>query len=264
MCTSSIRLRPIFLLGMGLGVASAVWAEPASDPDLPALESRVAVWVDLRTEIADAQRAWKETRPQLDRERALLQAERDQRRQASDQAAQLEADAAAVQAEQEQRRDLLRAAIDDLDPGLSRAERALRDWPRRLPPGLREPLLPAFAEIAASDRAPESPGARLQRVLGLYTEIERLQGEIHCVTEVVEVPGSGAREIDVLYLGLARGYAATPDGSWAGIAQPGPAGWYWDSRPGLAPAIVEAIAVARRGRSVRLVSLPVQVTEMAP
>jgi hypothetical protein len=64
--------------------------------------------------------------------------------------------------------------------------------------------------------------------------------------------------VDVLYLGLAAGFAVAPDGASAALGQPGESGWTWRAAPAgeTADAIRRAIAVHRREAPVSLTRLP--------
>jgi hypothetical protein len=71
--------------------------------------------------------------------------------------------------------------------------------------------------------------------------------------------------VDVLYIGLARGFAVTPDSDWAAIGVPDEAGWAWTPAPSNAGMIRKAIAVVNRQQTAQLVELPLQVAgEVTP
>ena len=253
----------------GLVVQAAMLAPAAQEGGeaLPALEARVREWVGLREEIANERRSWDDTRPRLEAEIELLGRERDALRQEVDEAGRRDAMAKSARVAAVRERDEVRTLLDGLIPVLDRVEALLGAWPQRLPAELRAPLDPVFGELPTDPRAAAqaaSVGARFQRVFALYAEIERLQNGLHLVNEVVEIPGVGKREVDVLYVGLSRAFAVAPDDSWAGVGAPGNRGWAWESRPALAGSIREAISVARRDRAARLVPLPIKVLEVSP
>jgi hypothetical protein len=79
------------------------------------------------------------------------------------------------------------------------------------------------------------------------------------VTRTREV--RNGREVDVLYLGLARAYYL--GAGTAGLGQPGPDGWTWHEQPDLASPLKNALAVLDKKRPPETVRLPVQATDPA-
>ena len=65
------------------------------------------------------------------------------------------------------------------------------------------------------------------------------------------------REVEVLYLGLARAYFVG-DGR-AGIGVPRAGGWEWTEKPELAGELEKALAMMDQKRAPGVVSLPVAV-----
>ena len=101
-------------------------------------------------------------------------------------------------------------------------------------------------------------------MLSLYTEIEALQARTHEVKEILDLGGGLRREMNVLYLGLTRGFGVSADGAVAAVGRPEPAGWTWSRRDGLAPAVRQAVAVFRRESPAGLVPLPLDAEGAQP
>ena len=246
-----------------LGTAHAVAG--AETNSLPALEGLVREWTRLRVEIAEEERGWAEKETQWRAEIDLLGRETAALTKEIDHASQIGASLQQERLEGLREKERLAGMLDALPPLLDRAETALRAWPDRLPPPLREPLDPAFQRLpkdrAEADRM--STGARLQLIVALYSEIEKLQHDFHPVKEILALPDGSRKEMDVLYLGLARAFAVSRDGAWAAIGAPVAHGWTWEVRPRIADNVRRAIDVCRREHTAEIVALPLAVTEGA-
>jgi hypothetical protein len=247
----------------GLILTLGLWPVNAQAPGLPTLEKLVGEWSRLRTAIADEERAWNRQEKQWRDEIALLEKEKatlDKNIQDAQKAAR---DAEAERVEDLRDKEKFERMFEGLLPLLDRAEAELAKWPARLPPALRESLTAAFKRLPADEKQREalSDGARLQTVVALYAELDKLQHAWHPVKEVLPLPDGSRKEMDVLYLGLARAFAVSPDNDYAAVGVPGPEGWTWDARPRLAPAVRRAVEVVLREHPAELVVLPLQVKD---
>ena len=252
------------LLGLAL-LAAPLGAQEVANP-LATLEELVGEWSRLRVAIAEEERNWEETRDQWRAEIALLEEEKAGLLQELDDVGGEDASRQDERANALGDKDRLTRTLEGLPALLERAEADLRRWPHRLPPPLREPLDDPFRRLPqdAEGAATQSTGARLQRVLALYADIERLQNGLHVVKEMLPIPNDGRREVDTCYVGLARGFAVSPDGTWAGIGRPTDQGWSWETRTELAGGVRKAIDIARREQAAALIDLPFGITEVAP
>jgi hypothetical protein len=196
----------------------------------------------------------------------LLTRERDALRDAR-------ATRAAAQAQASvERDDLLREqqALRDAAAGIARildlAERDVLGWRDRLPPSLARAFDDAFPGLTA--RVPPGAGdadlgRRAEQVIAALATLEDAQSALHVAREVLAIGDDPAREYEVLYLGLARGFALRADGRAAAVGDPGPDGWRWTPRPELTRLVGEALAAHRR-RATRPVALPVRFEGHAP
>jgi hypothetical protein len=255
------RLVPLVAVcGLALTVARAESGSAPGHP-LETLESLVGQWSDLRLTLAEEERGWEEQRRYLVREIDLLRKEQEVLGEALRDAADAGDAVDEEHLAQLRARDRLQEILEALPPMIDLAEASLRAWPARLPPALRVSLDPAFRLLLDDDRDARgtSYGARLQRVVALYGEIEKLQNNIHVVKELLPVGDGVYREVDVCYLGLARAFAVSADDDWAAVGTPSDQGWVWEERVALAPRVRQAIAVCRREREVDTVILPLAV-----
>lgn len=230
------------------------------------LEALVRQWVDLRGAMAREANEWTEQQRQWQMEIGLLEREKADLQAELQSAADVQQSAGRDQLALTERRDRLRAVEDGLRPVLERAEADLLRWRRYIPATLMAPLEEGYRQLpnTPDEAARMSLSRRLQLAVALYTQLEGLQHDLHTVREILPDGAGGRREVDVLYLGLARGYAVSPDASWAAVGSPGPGGWQWDPRPAVAGAVRAAVAVQRRDEIAQVVPLPVKVVDVTP
>jgi hypothetical protein len=239
----------------------------AENPDaaLGTLEGLVGQWIALRERIADEKLEWDAQEERWREEIAVLEAEKARLSGEISEAREFTSSAAADRDRLATEQAAMRRAIEDITPALDRAEAVLRRWRDRLPPSLVAPLRRAFDELPAEHGAAHrtTVGRRLQRVVALYSQIEKLQYGIHVVREVIALPNTERREVDVLYVGLARGFAVSGDDRWAAVGTPANNGWTWSERPELAPTLRRAVCIAGNTAPAALVDLPLGLAPAA-
>ena len=234
----------------------------ASGESVRDLEGLVAQWVELRSQIASEQQAWAEQKRHLERGTALLRKEADELARDMAESRDVIAILDEQRTELQETRDELHQTLQALQPALESAEKALLKARNTLPASLGSGLMDAMA------RLPETPeqaslgtvARRMQLVMAIYTEMEKLQNNYHWVKEVINVGGGRRTEVEILYVGLSCGFAVSADGGWAAIGRPGPEGWTWEPRPSLGPEVRKAIDVLNRRRTPELVSLPLRIS----
>ena len=232
------------------------------ETDVDRLEALVAQWVRLRAETAEEKRVWREQKDQLNEEIALLEKEKADLVRALDQARETSSEADAARARLRSRRNELQDAQDALLPLLDQSEAAARAWMPRVPVSLQDSLREAFSRIPHTHQEAErmTPSRRMQIVVAFYTALEGLQSSVHVVKEMLSTEDGKRREMDVLYIGLARGFAVTPDSTWAAVGVPGEKGWQWRPDASIAPSVRRGIEVHQRAKPAVLVPLPLEVT----
>lgn len=258
----SIRVRLALALWL---LAAALPAQAQDSNSLPTLEALVKQWVELRSQLGSESRQWLEQEAQWKQEIGLLEREQAALKDEIDSASRQQASATRDQLDQLRRQDELRQILEGLRPALDRAEADLRAWVVVLPPALREPLAELQSRLPADNAAAAKAGTaqRVQTVVALYAQIEELGRGTHVVKEILADERGTRREMDVLYLGLARAYAVSPDQAWAAVGTPAAGGWAWAPQPDLAPRVRRAIDVQQEQVAAELVALPIQVQEPA-
>ena len=94
--------------------------------------------------------------------------------------------------------------------------------------------------------------------------LHELARDVHTGRMVLAAPDGGRREAEVLFLGLAAGYALSTDGAHAAIGRPVPDGWSWEWDTAPAADVQRLLAVHRRERAASLVTVPVRTGGPAP
>jgi hypothetical protein len=247
-------------------MALSAWMGTTADlrgESLQTLEALVAQWSELRLAVSTEQREWKTRESQLRAEIALLEKERAGLRKEIDSATREQVSIGSDRLASLGDKERLSEMLDGLPARLDLAEASLRAWPDRLPTPLREQLKPAFRPLMQNpDASARSPAARLQRIVGLYAEIEKLQHGVHVIKQVLTLPGGSRREVDVCFLGLVRGFAVSPDNQWAAIGTPAIGEWQWETRTEIADRVRLAVDIHNRERAAQLVTLPLAVLEI--
>jgi hypothetical protein len=246
-------MHKFYVIALALaGMWGAGAQESAPDPAVVELRETISKIVDAQSQASRERSDWQERKAEMEalldlhrRELALLNEELDQ---AGQSAGGHDGDKQAAQAEIEALRATRRVA----------SEAAARNAPRMLALAARFPA-PLAAESEAERlnleawQPGDEPREAIQAILGLITKAEQFNRRVTRSREIRE-----NREVDVLYLGLARAYYAGAPGQ-AGIGEPGPDGWTWTARPEIRGEVVNAFETLDRRRPPVLVELPVQI-----
>jgi hypothetical protein len=99
----------------------------------------------------------------------------------------------------------------------------------------------------------DEPREALQSILSLLAKAQQFDRRLTRTTEIRD-----GREVDVLYLGLARAfYAGRKEG--AGIGIPGPNGWTWQPKPQVRSELLAALDMLDKKRTPAMVQLPLEI-----
>jgi flagellar biosynthesis/type III secretory pathway chaperone len=239
---------------------AAVRSEERPAHGYPELERLAGRLIELRKAAAAERQAWGGQKAALARELDVLGRERAA---LTNEFAVFQDSATSFSLE---RTEMLRQkaemeqTLKSVEPRLDSAEsQAIRLIPS-LPPMLRDSMKPVLEELTGrvSAAGARTSSGRLRNLLTFHSQIGAFQSSIHAGGEMIEFEGS-RRQCDVFYLGMARGFCVSGDGSWAAVGEPDTDGWKWQPRPDIADAIRAAINVHRRERPASMVSLPLRV-----
>ncbi|HMP90274.1 MAG TPA: DUF3450 family protein [Kiritimatiellia bacterium] len=236
---------------------------PVQANDTDVLDGLSRQWIELRSELARERAAWTTQSAALKREFDALKRERDGLAREAEQHAAESTSFEEQLVSGESRRAEMDAGMAIIQAALDRAEHELRSWPAWLTPDIKKDAERQLRDITAMsrDKRRTTTAERWQRIVALVSLIESRQQHIHVERQMVQVGDDVNRLADVLYLGLAAGYAVSPDGSWAAVGMIGDNGWIWTPRPEWATAIRRAIAMAQKQELAGFVALPLQVVD---
>jgi len=106
-----------------------------------------------------------------------------------------------------------------------------------------------------------APGAtlseRLGYIFGSANRVQRDHGRIAHTRQLMDIPDSGRRQMDVLKLGHAQAYAVSPDDRLAGHGVWTGTEWVWTWDAAWAPVIREAVRIHQGELAPRWTFLPV-------
>ena len=155
--------------------------------------------------------------------------------------------------------DAMKAEIESLKQTRRLAKEAVaRNVPRalalttRFPDPLKkdcENEIAALIEWVAADE----PREALQSILSILAKAQQFDRRLTRATEIRD-----GREVDVLYLGLARAFYADKKQS-AGIGEPGSEGWKWSSKPKIRAELLAAFDTLDKKRPPAMVRLPLEI-----
>lgn len=225
------------------------------------LDALVGRWMTLRTTIAEEKRQWSERRDQWRDEIRLLQQESAMLKKEISRgdtfASSVENERAAVLA----RKAHMESELEKLRGVLDRAEADLKKYRNVIPEGMAAPLVALFKALPETQRqADKLPlTKRAQTVAALYSQIETIQNRFHAFHETLDINGV-RRQVDVLYVGLARSFAVSPADDWAAVGMPRDDGWAWSEQDEEAAVIRAAIDIFNQKKTAGLVTLPMQVS----
>ena len=225
------------------------------------LEALVAKWVDLRKELAQEKEKWNEEKSYLEQEKALLLKEKKMLDNEIAQASREQTQAEAERVELLQSKEISQKTLNEYLPALSRAEANLKKWKDVVPSSLSPALKKSFGRLQKASG--KTISQRLQLILSIYGEIERLEHNVHICKERLKTDSGKLQEMDVIYLGLSQGFAVSLDNKIAGKGSPTKNGWRWEWRHGIAKDVRKAIAFYQRKEPADFVNLPLKIKEVS-
>ena len=250
------------LLAGAVLAAGALYA--AAGPDLEELDELTQKWLSLRAEISSVRSRWGKQEQMLSDELEMLRQRKQSLQEKLDEektrTSGLEDELSSAEAEKER----LESAIEEACTPVADAQSDLKDWEQDLPDFMANNLESQFDALPAGEDTitPNNVSQKLQTGLGLYRRIEKLNNEMHLSHAVIQSPDGRSLECDMLFLGLARGYALTPNGKNAAVGSWTGDGWAWEWRKDIAPEVQKAIECYNKERAASFVNLPLSIGEV--
>lgn len=240
------------------------FSSAAPDGEAEVWKAKADQWIELEQRIASEQSDWladkevmEASRTVLQREQAALKARLEANEMAQSlfhrRLQSLEQELAA----QAEGRNLLIA-------GLEREEARIREIHDHLPEPLRERLAPLLLRMGAgpADQL-VSVSERVQTVISILSAVDQFSGTVTLTHHLRRDEAGVERDVEVLYWGLAMGYAVNQTAEQAWLLLPSSEGWTWQAAHAVAPGIRDLIEIHKRKRSPGLVSLPATLREGA-
>ncbi|MEX1049731.1 MAG: DUF3450 family protein [Akkermansiaceae bacterium] len=164
---------------------------------------------------------------------------------------------------QSDERDGYAAAKDELSGIIRRLEENLAAKLPLFPaPLLSEPKVSQGIEDLQRDlklpveRRNDGVSKRLLNVINLLTEAEKFQQTVHLRPELHKDAEGREFNMQVIYFGLACGYAVNEDGSFALAGRPSADGWKFDDRLDLAQEIQSLVSATTGDLDAAFIQLP--------
>lgn len=249
-----MRLAPLLLTAAAAGAfAQEKPADPA-EADVAALRETIARIVEVKGQASAERTEWQARKDEmaalLDLHRRELELLNEELEKAGGSAGAFDEKKREAEAELEQLKAARRVAREAV---ARNRERALA-LAAKFPQPLAEETEVERLDLEAWSPEKE-PRDGLQAMLGLLTKAEQFNRRITRGRRE-----QGGREVEVLYLGLARAYYADRSGN-AGYGVPAEGGWQWTEARELNGEVLKAFDEIDRKRPPELVELPVEILE---
>lgn len=243
--------RRVFLTFSALLLPVSLIAEPVDDAAVVELREAVRGWIEIEDRISAESADWQVEKDRTARLLALYREELklldEELEKAGTSAGGHEERMAAVGKKLER----LRVAQDRVKETVAAAVPRLSKLAEQFPDPLRAEAADDLATLEAW-RVGDAPRDGLRALLGVLSRADAFHRRLTRTREV-----RGGREVEVMYLGLARAFFV--GSGKAGVGVPGLKGWKWTERPELAGELEKALAMLDQKRAPGVVKLPMQV-----
>ncbi|MEI6877555.1 MAG: DUF3450 family protein [Planctomycetota bacterium] len=155
--------------------------------------------------------------------------------------------------------DLLKSSTSQLANAVTVMEEQVKKLSKLMPEPVAARLLPLLQRIPvdpANTRV--STAERFQNVLGILTELNKVNSELAVTYEIKTLADGSSSEVQVLYIGLAQAYYISPRGE-GGIGRPTEDGWKWEPAPATSNSILKALEIIQGKETPSFVPLPMKI-----
>lgn len=222
--------------------------------------STLEQWVDTQRRLASERASWEIERESI---RDLVALYREELEMLTKQIEESEEDVSAAESARQEllaRDDRLKAVEDRVHAALAGVETRLRALRPLLPEPISQELRPLFNQLPEDSAQTErSIGQRIQYVVGLLTQIQRFNTAVTVTESIRELSEDDIIQVDTIFFGLGSAYYVDAEGTRAGYATLGEAGWSWIEDPDLAPRVRTAINIYQGRTQATYVELPVRI-----
>jgi hypothetical protein len=250
--------KALIAMCFGLALPAAAGESKSRSADLQSTRATLARWVETQEITSRERKAWQQSKEVLTSRIDMLRREISLVEEQLAKARTERSGADTARAEVVSQRDALLDTTRRLGGHLDELEGKARRLYEGLPAVLTEKVKPLHDRMPGGDAAGSSLSLaeRFQNVLGILSELNRLNSEVTVATEIRPLSDGRPSEVRTIYLGLAQAYYVSAGGE-AGIGRPSPAGWTWQADASLAQKINDVLEVLQNKASPRFVPLPV-------
>ncbi len=254
-------MKALFLSGVLLMAGAGAHAEsPATNSaDLESARLALGKWVETQQIVAKEKRDWQQAREILTARIELVRSQIAALEEKLKHTEGSTADLDKKKAELILQNETLGAVAASMTKNVTALEAQTRQLHTRLPEPLQEKIKPLYDRMPAdSANTRVSLAERFQNVLGIFNEVNKLNGEIIMTSEVRALSDGKPAEVKTIYVGLGQAYFVSAKGE-AGIGRPTDSGWQWQSANQLAPDIFQAMEILQNKAPPKFIPLPVKI-----
>jgi hypothetical protein len=154
------------------------------------------------------------------------------------------------------------AALETIEQRLQTTVTRIEHLRPFLPPRLSQALELPYRSIRDEKLG---PAERMQHLMTIFNRCGAFNKSITVGEEELKLEGEeSARLLEVIYWGLAYGYALDRSRSRAYFGHPGSAGWVWEPRPASAADVALLIDIHSETSDPAFVGVPTRVSEPFP
>ena len=232
---------------------------PAAKPSLEETRLTLTKWIETQQIISKERNDWQQGKEILQGRIELVGKEVAMLKEkiALSQAAVVESNTKRDQLIAEN--DLLKSSTAQLANAVTAMEDQIRKLSKLMPDPVAARLGPLLQRIPidpANTRV--STAERFQNVLGILTELNKVNSELAVTYEIRTLADGSSSEVQVLYIGLAQAYYISPRGE-AGIGRPTEDGWKWEPAPATSESILMALEIIQGKHTPTFVPLPMKI-----
>jgi len=232
---------------------------PAAKPSLEETRLTLTKWIETQQIISKERNDWQQGKEILQGRIELVGKEVAMLKEkiALSQAAVVESNTKRDQLIAEN--DLLKSSTAQLANAVTAMEDQIRKLSKLMPDPVAARLVPLLQRIPidpANTRV--STAERFQNVLGILTELNKVNSELAVTYEIRTLADGSSSEVQVLYIGLAQAYYISPRGE-AGIGRPTEDGWKWEPAPATSESILMALEIIQGKHTPTFVPLPMKI-----
>ena len=217
-------------------------------------------WIETRKLVSQEKRDWAEGKETLEQRIELVEREIASLRERIQSAEGSIAEADRGRAELIGQNDGLKASSNVLEGAAAGLEQRLRELLVRLPEPIRERVRPLSQRLPEPEAKIEvGLSDRFQNLVGILNEVDKFNRALTVLSEVRDLEGGAAAEVDTLYVGLGQGYYVNASNTTAGIGTSTAEGWAWTPANEAALQIREALRVLSNERLADFIQLPIRI-----